>query len=991
VGQKRFDTPWHLCYTRATMASKVYRTQAIRSLSLAAALALLLLLMAGLAATAAPPSADVRLLASGPEGLTLEVVVPEPVEAGGSDPATLLLDGYLPGPDGLPVRDLLLGLPPTGDVQLSIEPLAPARVVRGPTPTIPAPRFADEEEGFVAQANWTWQPLPNQPRALPLASLVDEGFLRGWRVAHLQLAPMAYLGDGRWQWTSRFRVRLTFDGAGGGTEAAGLDPLRGVVQGALVNGEQAMAWRSDDPPLRPTTVYTLPAITWRVGITTDGLYRLSYEALDAAGALASGPGPQDIHLLWRGQEVALQEVGTGDGSLDPGDAFLFYGQKLHGTVQDEKYTDENVYWLAVDASTPGRRMAARSVAPGGLATPATWYTETVRAEQDNVYWARWSDHPGTEATWFWEQVIAVTPLTRTYPLALNALAPDPYTATLRLELAALSEYAAYPDHHLRLSLNGTPVGEDLWDGKVGRVITLPFASTLLQAGSNDVGVAFLPDAGIQKIYFDWAGITFRRQTIAQDDQLSLSAPFEGNAAYTLTGFTTDALHLYDLSDPLNPIELTDANPLPDGPTWKLEFVDHGTAAQPYLAVAEAGIQDVPGLVRYEPPLDLLSAARGADEIMIVPGEFYTAVQPLANHRRAEGLRVEVVRVEDLYALFNGGVFQPQAIRDFVAYAYEHWQPPAVSYVLLVGDGHFNFKGHNPATYGDLTPIYIPPYLDFIDPYQGEVAVDSRFGQIVGDDAFPDVAVGRLPANSAQEVEEVVDKIINYETDAAPDSWDRLIFAADNVPDEGGDFEGVLNDLASDFVPAWMQQERVYLTDYCGPPVNPPAPCPSATLALTETWSQGAAMVTFMGHGSVHRWTHEPLLLNTQIDSLRPGHGLPFVMTLNCLDGYWMMPPKYPGLPNTRSMAEWLVMAADHGSIANFSPAGLGTTGDEEVIARAMYGAMFHQEERRLGELALVGQWTPVGYLAQISTLFGDPAGRLQMPASAIYLPLVVRQ
>jgi len=46
----------------------------------------------------------------------------------------------------------------------------------------------------------------------------------------------------------------------------------------------------------------------------------------------------------------MQEVGMADGSIDPGDAFVFYGRKFHGSVQDEKYTDENVYWLYVDPS-----------------------------------------------------------------------------------------------------------------------------------------------------------------------------------------------------------------------------------------------------------------------------------------------------------------------------------------------------------------------------------------------------------------------------------------------------------------------------------------------------------------------------------------------------------------------------------------------------------------------------------------------------------------
>ena len=141
------------------------------------------------------------------------------------------------------------------------------------------------------------------------------------------------------------------------------------------------------------------------------------------------------------------------------------------------------------------------------------------------------------------------------------------------------------------------------------------------------------------------------------------------------------------------------------------------------------------------------------------------------------------------------------------------------------------------------------------------------------------------------------------------------------------------------------------------------------------------MVSFAGHGSVNFWAHEGLLRNTQIDSLQPGHYLPFVMTLNCLDGYWMMPPEYPGLRDPTSIAEWMVMADDHGSIASFSPAGLGTNPAEEVIAHEVYGAIFDDGLRRFGDIALVGQLTVVAFpphLSQVTTLFGDPVGSLRM-------------
>ena len=85
-----------------------------------------------------------------------------------------------------------------------------------------------------------------------------------------------------------------------------------------------------------------------------------------------------------------------------------------------------------------------------------------------------------------------------------------------------------------------------------------------------------------------------------------------------------------------------------------------------------------------------------------------------------------------------------------------------------------------------------------------------------------------------------------------------------------------------------------------------------------------------------------------------------------------------------------MLAADHGSIASFSPAGLGTNSAEEIIARNVFDAVFNGGAERFGDMALAGQLTPIGWPAhepQIATLFGDPAGRLAMPSRA-FLPSV---
>jgi hypothetical protein len=759
--------------------------------------------------------------------------------------------------------------------------------------------------------------------------------------------------------------------------------------------------------LDASTPITLPSPSWRIGITADGLYRLPYEMLDAAG-VPTEVALSAYHLLWRGQEVALQEVGDGDSAFEPGEAFLFYAEKFHGSVQDEKYTDENVYWLTVDAGSPGLRMDVRpaslsvylplvlNAASEGKgsssdtnaeisvsATEPPWYTATARAEENLVHWARWSQEPGTDTTWFWDRITTDgIPVTRTYHITLTEPVSTTYNATLLIEVAGRSYYdSVYPDHHLRLAVNGATADDVTWDGPVGAVFTLTIPSSALVDGVNQVDVTILTDEDcpLQDIYVDRIEITYRGAYASEEDRLTWETPLSGTQIVAVTRFSTDTVYLYDITQPLKPIHLVGAFTSPsDDTTYSLHLRDQAPAGTTYLAMAEPTVTGVPTLSAYYPPSDLINPTTGADEIIVAHGDFITAIQPLADRRRAQGLRVRVVDVEDIYTLFNGGVFHPEAIRSFVAHAYANWPGRPPSLLLLVGDGNFNFKGYNPTSYGDFVPTRIPPYLEFADPDQGEVPVDSRYGDVDWD-GMPEVAVGRIPANSAAEVKGVVDKIIAYENETSAAWMGRVLHVADDGEYVNEGYSQVLDYLAQEHLPTSIETRTVYLEDYCANPSY--SPCPSATLALTQTWSAGGALLSYAGHGSVHRWAHEPLLLNRQLQSLTGTVGLPFVISLDCWDGYWMLPPKYPGLAgqNTHSTGEWATtVLTDRGAIAVFGPAGLGYIGVEKWMTDRMYEAMFDEGNFQLGPLTQEGReeaswFYPWYYMARTYTLLGDPA------------------
>ncbi len=75
----------------------------------------------------------------------------------------------------------------------------------------------------------------------------------------------------------------------------------------------------------------------------DGLYRVSYEDLAAAGFDLSAVAAGDLALSNRGHAVPIDMEASGR-TFGPGSWFEFYGESVKGSL----YTDTNVYHLVVD-------------------------------------------------------------------------------------------------------------------------------------------------------------------------------------------------------------------------------------------------------------------------------------------------------------------------------------------------------------------------------------------------------------------------------------------------------------------------------------------------------------------------------------------------------------------------------------------------------------------------------------------------------------------
>jgi uncharacterized repeat protein (TIGR01451 family) len=905
----------------------------------------------------------------------------------------------------LPMRRVLLGIPPGSELKLRVVDTV-ARDVGG-YHVLPAPETIMVSDPYEQLEPWRTAPQFERrfleaesvygldgPYPGMIARAGDEGSIRSQRVVAIDLYPVQYNpGLQQIRFHSRFRVEISLlypssqHLALAGSQASFVPEspnYEQMLREQLLNYDSAKAWRSKSAATTGATVpveWPLPSEAYKIFVNQDGMYQLTYQDLVTAGVPVDSDSfdPRQIQIFSEGEEVAIRVAGEEDGSFDEEDYVLFYGREIRN-----KYTDQNVYWLTHE-QTSGLRMQERSdEPPGPLSTPA-FFTASRRIEEDRDYASTW---PGPDSIdrWYWRRLIAYVelPASLTVDADLGHVVTDTASTTAWFVVKGHNAWAeVYPDHHAEFYVNGCYVGDHWWDGKTVEVVELELPAACLNSGTNTFGIRLPGDANVPDdlipdyvdfVLFDRLDLRYGLAYRATANELQFSQATAGAWRYEVSDFTESNIEVFDISEPLTVTQIINSRIEPVTPTYTLQFSDTLESARTYLAVTPDGWLTVERIVR-DSPSNLHDGANGADYIIISHGEFLPAAQALANYRAEQGLRTVVVEVEDVYDEFGYGLSVPEAMRDFVRYAYENWQSPAPAYIVLLGDGTYDPKNHKDQGVVN----YVTPYLANVDPWMGETATDNWFVTVVGDDIWPDLFLGRLPVNTLAEANEMVSKTIAYEQDMAGAGWNgHLTFVAGKQPDDppsAGDFHDLSEDVIEGYVPAFYDVSRVYLGAIPGSTCSSGPECRQQ---LVDAINAGTLLVNYIGHGSV--WSWDGILLLSTINQLTNSDRLPIMLPMTCLEGMFTSPD--PTLP---SVSESVVRAADKGAVASWGPTGLGVASGHDHLNKGFLDAALFGfgDIRELGPASYAGKlrlyensdssWEQI----QEYTVFGDPALRIQ--------------
>ncbi len=707
----------------------------------------------------------------------------------------------------------------------------------------------------------------------------------------------------------------------------------------------------------------------RIGVVQDGVARITPDDLRDAGVDLDIIDPRTFAMTSQGQPVAIRVAGEEDGRFDDGDYIEFFGQRFHGSLQDEKYTDENVYWLII-GDEPGPRIPDVRATPQWDLNPPRDFAAAVHAEENRYWYTQHRKDPPTQESWYWDQLrpYAARPgVTHTFTATVPyPIADQPFTLTVE------ENARTKVDHRTVIAFNDQPLVDETWRGKQRALFTATLPAGVAVSGVNTVTIGALlqPNVTSDWVYVNYWELAYRREFSAWQGRIDFRAEEDGPHEYAIDGWATPQVVILDISDPRSPRRLVEPATMA-GETWTLRFRVDDAPGDHFWLQAESAIAK-PASIALRPPLtDLRQPATGADVIIVTSQDLFPAAERLADWHRSRGYSSRVLFFQDLVDEFHDGVYHPRAVTNFLSWTQTQWPDPKPRYVLLFGDGHWNFKGYNPIRY-PVDPIIVPPYLAWADPWQGEVPDDNRYADLDGD-GRPDLAVGRIPVNDLTEAHAAVDKLTAYDEHARSQFWQRIaLFIADDDP-AVGDFAGdsdfiINNDLPSDLIP-----QRIYLHL-----THPDAD--AVRQAIADAINRGAFMVQYAGHGSPDTWMKGVGWSVDDVELLDNAGRYPFVSTYNCLDGYFA----YPG---RSSIAETMLRKANGGSIAAISPTGLGLTSDQIRFRKTLMAVIFQEDVRTLGDALLLAKqrfFDQFGahYLIETMTLFGDPT--LTLPAG-VYL------
>jgi hypothetical protein len=764
--------------------------------------------------------------------------------------------------------------------------------------------------------------------------------------------------------------------------------------------------------------------TWhQIGITSRGVYKISFNNLESWGVINGTINSNEIHIygnqfgslpIQNNQnrpddllQNAIEMHDGGDGTLDDGDYFLFYangpdkiyrsGNEL--TFDRNGYSDSAYYYVHLNAAVSPKWIAHNFDDPSPANYTTTSFNDMLYYEPDQINFIE----SGIE--WYGDEFDAVDH--RDYDFGF----PNRTNDSVLVEYVVLSS-SVIGTGSFDISVANSNYTDQVSIGPVGSG-TYAFAakpsgvkSFLVNPSTDNVEISLdynKPNAS-SKGFLDYFKLNARRELITSNGALIFTDILaEGSNTEFQLNYTNSDIRVWNITDPTN--------------TYGMSLNKSGTVAtfnqdqtelQQYVSVSGSTFSS-PSYVKEIANQNLHGLAQ-TDYIIISNGQFISEANRLANFHREKGLHVTVVEERKIFNEFSSGMVDPVGIRDFCRMFYDRAGSDSSlfpKYLLLFGDGSYDNKhrvGNNSNYITTFQSYFTNHGLDILQTF----TADDFFGMLDTNESFNvsdqmDIGIGRFPVRSISEATAMVDKTISYyeqtfnadqsvcianggtERSNLGDWRNKILFVAD---DEDGN--GYINNAQS-LEDEIQSQDSVFMVDklfidaYQQVSTSSGNRYPVVEEQLRNKVQNGVLMVNYVGHGGETGWTEERILGVNTIQNWTNTDRLAVFVTATCEFARF-------DDPDRTSAGEMVVLNPNGGAVAALTTTRLTFSNSNLTLNRNLFENAFDEMNGQVNTLGEVIRLTKNQSALQLGTynfrnftLLGDPALPMNVPKHHVYV------
>jgi len=622
-------------------------------------------------------------------------------------------------------------------------------------------------------------------------------------------------------------------------------------------------------------------------VAEDGIYRIGKTDFTNAGVPVSAIDPRTVKVYFKGSQIPIYFSGEQDGVFNDNDFFDFYGTRNRGGITKtynesnivayttnefyNEYSDTNSYWIDWDGNQ-GMRFPTSSFTTLN-SYPSDFFMQMLHFEKDKIYsqgqnpndiWFLNTEKYRGEG-WYWSLLNDSGSVSDTF-------------STPNLNLAGINSSIrifAYPqntspilnEHSIQIIINGN-IAISVFTNDYNKIdTTIIFPSTLLSSSSvNNITCKYLSAPGFTgAMYFDLFEVKYPNSFRINDNKLNFDLSSSSDTTsklFRIKGYNSlNPLNVYDVN---NNIRITNF-------TSSLDTLKFTAKSNSKIELVNSLITKKPFRIKQRQVSNLVASSNGADYLIIYNKLFQSQVEQLRAFREShDNYRSIKAEIEEIYDIFNFGMEDPVAVRNFVKYVYDNWQLPKLRYICLFGRGSLDPKKNSSASvyYNNFIPVYGNPSSD---GYFANLNIGSLF-------YYDQISIGRIPAYYVSEAQTMVDKIITYESETPAIWWKTFSYiTGGHLWAEQQDFQFRSNYEINNFIlppPISGGAYKVYRIDTAGITTY------NIKDSIVSAINKGTLYVNFRGHAGSHDWE---IMMNDP-NTLNNGNKLPIILSLTCFTG-----------------------------------------------------------------------------------------------------------